>query len=409
MDPHDSPEEAAFRAEARSFLTAHAKPLPSTALAMSAIVAEWSADEEAQRLAEAKTWQRTKFDAGWAGIAWPTVYGGRGGSVVEELIFKMEESEFDVPHDALVVGLGWCGPAVMQHGTAEQRDRFLRPLLSGDEVWCQLFSEPGAGSDLAGLNTKALRDGDEWVLTGQKVWTTFAHHADWGLCIARHDPSAAKHRGLTAFMVDMQTDGVEARPLRQMTDSANFNEVFLNDVRVPDHLRIGEVGDGWRVVISTFMWERFNAVGGSLRVIDALADLIRERGAAADAKVRQRYADIYSRAGALKYTFLRLMTALSQGRMPGPEGSVMKLAATDLLTDVFDLALAVMGGDAQGYGGDAPWEGEWHSGFLGTPGMRIGGGTDAVQRNIIGERVLGLPKDLRVDTDRPFSEIPTGA
>ena len=408
MDPHDSPDEAAFRAAARAFLAANARPLPSTVVTLSAIVAEWSVEEEAARLAEAKAWQRTKFDAGWAGIAWQEAYGGRGGSIVEDLIFKMEEAEFDVPHDALVVGLGWCGPAVMQHGTAEQRDRFLRPLLRGDEVWCQLFSEPDAGSDLAGLTTKALRDGDEWVLNGQKVWTTFAHHADWGLCIARHDPSAPKHRGLTAFMVDMRADGVEARPLRQMTDSANFNEVFLRDVRVPDSMRIGEVGDGWRVVIATFMWERFNAIAGGARLIDALGDLIRQREAASDPSVRQRYADIYARSGALRFTMLRLMTALSQGRMPGPEGSIMKLAVTSLLTDVFDLALELMGPDALVSGGGAPWEGQWHTAFLGGPGLRIGGGTDAVQRNIIGERVLGLPKDLRVDTDRPFSEIPVG-
>jgi len=405
MDPHDSPDEAVFRTEARTFLAANATPLAPTALTLSAIVAEWSAEVEAERLAAAQTWQRTKFDAGWAGIAWPRRHGGRGGSMVEDLIFKMEEGEFDVPHDALIVGLGWCGPAVMQHGTQQQVTRLLRPLLRGDEVWCQLFSEPGAGSDLAGLATRAVRDGDEWVLSGQKVWTTFAHHADWGLCIARNDPSAPKHRGLTAFMVDMRSDGVEARPLRQMTDSANFNEVFLSDVRVPDAMRIGEPGAGWRVVISTFMWERFGAVAGGGRIVTALGELIRQQGAAADPAVRQRYADIYARAGALRFTMLRLMTSLSQGRMPGPEGSIMKLAATSLLNDIFDLALEVMGPAAMGSGEATPWAGDWHRAFLGGPGLRIGGGTDAVQRNIIGERVLGLPKDLRTDTDLPFAEV----
>ena len=407
MDPHDSPAEAAFRSEARAFLEAHAELLEPTALALSAIVAEWTAEEEAARLDQAKRWQQTKFEAGWAGIQWPAEHGGRGGTLIEDMIFKMEEAAFDVPHDALVVGLGWCGPAVMEHGTAPQRDRFLRPLLRGDEVWCQLFSEPGAGSDLAGLATKALRDGDEWVISGQKVWTTFAHRSDWGLCIARHDPSAPKHRGLTAFMVDMGSEGVEAKPLRQMTDSSNFNEVFLTDVRVADSLRVGDVGDGWRVVISTFMWERFNAIVGGQRIVEGLGDLIRERGLASAATVRQRYADIYIRAGALRSTLLRLMTAVSQGRVPGPEGSIMKLAATILLSDVFELALDVLGPDAMTIGRGAPWAGEWHSAFLGAPGLRIGGGTDAVQRNIIGERVLGLPKDLRVDIDRPFSEVPT--
>ncbi|MET0831158.1 MAG: acyl-CoA dehydrogenase family protein [Acidimicrobiia bacterium] len=395
MDPHDSPAEAAFRAEARAFLDANAARLPPTALALSSIVAEWSPEEEVARLDEAKRWQAVKHAAGWAGISWPEEYGGRGGSLVENLIFQVEESEFDVPHDALLVGLGWCGPAVQQHGDEAQRRRLLPPLLRGDEVWCQLFSEPAAGSDLAGLATRAVRDGDDWVIDGQKVWTTFAHRSDWGLCIARHDPDAARNAGLTAFMVDMRAGGVSARPIRQITNSSNFNEVFLDGVRVPDTMRIGEVGDGWRVVVSTFMWERFNVITGGSRVIPGLADLLRHTGASADPIVRERYADIYSRAEALRGTLLRLMTALSRGRIPGPEGSVMKLVATDLLTDIFDVALASLGPAGMGDGSGDAWDGQWHSGFAGTPGMRIGGGTDFIQRNIIAERVLGLPRDPR--------------
>jgi acyl-CoA dehydrogenase len=395
VDPHDSPAEAAFRAEARAFLDANAAPLPPTALALSSIVAEWSPEEEVARLEEAKRWQAVKHADGWAGISWPEEYGGRGGSLVENLIFQVEESEFDVPHDALLVGLGWCGPAVLQHGDEAQRRRLLPPLLRGDEVWCQLFSEPGAGSDLAGLATRAMRDGDDWVIDGQKVWTTFAHHSDWGLCIARHDPDAARNAGLSAFMVDMQAPGVTARPIRQITNSSNFNEVFLDEVRVPDTMRIGEVGDGWRVVVTTFMWERFNVITGGSRVIPGLADLLRHTGAATDPIMRDRYADIYSRAQTLRYTLLRLMTALSRGRLPGPEGSVMKLVATDLLTDIFDVGLAALGPEGMGDGSGEPWEGQWHSGFAGAPGMRIGGGTDFIQRNIIAERVLGLPRDPR--------------
>lgn len=408
MDPHDSPDEAAFRASAVEFLTANASPIPDYTVAPSAIVAEWSTDEEAQRLADAKAWQQLKYDAGWAGISWPTEYGGRGGSLVESIIFSQEEGRFDVPHDALIVGLGWCGPAVMVHGSEPQRQRHLPPLLRGDEVWCQLFSEPEAGSDLAGLRTTAVRDGDEWVVSGQKVWTTFAQHADWGLCIARHDPDAPKHRGLTAFMVDMRGPGIETRPLRQMTDSQNFNEVFMDDVRVPDTSRIGEVGDGWRVVISTFMWERLGALTGGDRILEGLRRLIRESGRADDLEVRVRYAELHARAEALRFTMLRLMTAISQGRMPGPEGSVMKLGATSVLTDVYDLAIDVLGVDGMLVGKQAPWAGEWHAGLLGTPGLRIGGGTDEVQRNIIGERVLGLPGDIRVDKSVPFREIPAG-
>ena len=229
------------------------------------------------------------------------------------------------------------------------------------------------------------------------MWTTFAHRSDWGLCIARHDPDAPRHAGLTAFMVDMHAPGVTARPIRQITNSSNFNEVFLDGVRVPDTMRIGAVGDGWRVVVSTFMWERFNVITGGSRVIPGLGDLLRSTGAASDPLIRCRYAGLYARGETLRYTLLRLMTALSRGQPPGPEGSVMKLVATDLLTDIFDLALDALGpegmGDGMGDGKGDVWEGQWHSGFAGAPGMRIGGGTDDIQRNIIAERVLGLPRD----------------
>ena len=407
MEPYDSPEEAQFRSQARAFLSAHAGPVPPTAVSPSAIVAEWKPEEEADRLAEARAWQRLKYDNGWAGISWPEIYGGRGGTLIQQLVFGQEEAGFDVPHDALAIGLNWCGPALMQHGNEEQRQRWLRPLLRGDEMWSQLFSEPGAGSDLAGLGTRAVRDGDEWMITGQKVWTTFAHRSDWGLCIARHDPEQPKHRGMTAFAVDMSAPGVTCSPLRQMTESSNFNEVFLDEVRVPDTDRVGDVGDGWRVVITTFMWERLSLVFGSDRIVGALRRLIRERGRADDPAVRQRFARIYAGAEALRFTGLRLLTAVSQGQMPGPEGSIMKLATTSLLTDLYDLAVDVFDAEGMLATGSAPWAGEWHAGFLGMPGLRIGGGTDLVQRNIIGERVLGLPGDIRVDTEIPWSKIPS--
>jgi alkylation response protein AidB-like acyl-CoA dehydrogenase len=406
MEPYDSPEEARFRSQARAFLSAHADPVPPTAVSPSAIVAEWKPEEEEGRLAEARAWQRLKYDNGWAGISWPEIYGGRGGTLIQQLIFGQEEAGSDVPHDALAIGLNWCGPAVMQHGSEEQRQRWLRPLLRGDEMWSQLFSEPGAGSDLAGLGTRAVRDGDEWMITGQKVWTTFAHRSDWGLCIARHDPEQPKHRGMTAFAVDMRASGITCKPLRQMTESSNFNEVFLDEVRVPDTDRVGDVGDGWRVVITTFMWERLSLVFGSDRIVGALRRLIRERGRADDPAVRQRFARIYAGAEALRFTGLRLLTAVSQGQMPGPEGSIMKLATTSLLTDLYDLAVDVFDAEGMLAADSAPWAGEWHAGFLGMPGLRIGGGTDLVQRNIIGERVLGLPGDIRVDADVPWSKIP---
>lgn len=408
MQPYDSPEEAAFRAEASAWLSDHADLRTEPKVNPSAIVAEWTPDEEEQRLAEAQDWQRTKFKDGWAGVGWPVEYGGRGGSPIQAIIFGQEESRFDVPRDALTVGLGWCGPALLQHGAAGQKERFLPPLLRGDEVWCQLFSEPSAGSDLAGLGTRATRDGEEWVITGQKVWTTFAHRSHWGLCIARNDPDAPKHKGMTAFMVDMAAPGIACRPLRQMTRSSNFNEVFLDEVRVPDRHRVGDVGDGWRVVITTFMYERIGGSFAGAGVLDALRDLIAEAGLSGDPLVRDRLAGLYIRAQALRYTGMRLVTAISKGTVPGPEGSIMKLAGTLFLTDLYEFATELLGPSGMLAGGDARWEGEWQDAFLGTPGLRIGGGTDQIQRNIIGERVLGLPGDVRVDKGVPFSKIPTG-
>ncbi|MDX1691061.1 MAG: acyl-CoA dehydrogenase family protein [Acidimicrobiia bacterium] len=409
MQPYDSPEEASFRAEARAWLAAHAEPRTTEPIAPSAIIAEWSPDEEERKLAEARAWQATKYDAGWAGIAWPEEFGGRGGTLVEQLIFAQEEMRFDTPGDALIIGLGWLGMALMIHGSAEQKERHLRSMLRGDEVWCQLFSEPAAGSDSAAMATSAVRDGDEWVITGQKVWTTFAHRSDWGLCVARHDPDLPKHRGLTAFVVDMRDPGVTCRPLRQMTDSANFNEVFLDGVRVPDERRVDEIGAGWRVVTTTYMYER---AGGGLTApipTGALAELVAAAGRDGDPRIRDRFADLHTRAEALRFTGLRIQTALSHGRLPGTEGSILKLAWTDLLRDLYELALEVVGPAGMRVGDDAPGGGEWAAAFLGTPGLRIGGGTDEVQRNLIGERVLGLPKEPRVDVGVPFRTIPTSA
>ena len=388
MQPYDSTEEAAFRASAREWLETNARRHTSPPIAPSAIVAEWTPEEEQQKLQTARAWQRRKFEDGWAGVAWPPEYGGRGGSPVEQIIFDQEESDFDVPRDALIVGLGWCGPALLYVGNQRQRDRYIRPLLAGDEVWCQLFSEPGAGSDLAGLSTRALRDGEEWVIEGQKVWTTFAHLSDWGLCIARTDPDQPKHKGLSAFVVDMNSPGVEARPMRQMTGASNFNEVFLDGVRVLDSDRVGEVGDGWRVVITTFMFERMGVLVGRGSMLEASRRLLPGTRRASDEWIRN-----WIRGRVLAFTALRQLTAISRGQIPGPEGSAGKLMGTLILNDLYGQTLANLGPAGMLAGTDAPANGEWQDAFLGTPGLRIGGGTDQIQRNIIAERVLGLPKD----------------
>jgi alkylation response protein AidB-like acyl-CoA dehydrogenase len=392
VQPYDSPGEAAFRLEARAWLEANASRPIDPPIAPSAIVAEWSPEEEEVKLAGARAWQRRKFEAGWAGVAWPVEYGGRGGTPVEQIIFSHEEADFDVPHDALAVGVGWCGPAILLLGSPEQRARFLPQLLSGNEVWCQLFSEPGAGSDLAGLSTRAEPDGEEWILNGQKVWTTFAHRSDWGLCIARTDPDVERHRGLSAFVVDMRSHGVSSRPLRQITGSSIFNEVFLDDVRVPDENRLGEPGDGWPVVITTFMFERASLLSMAVGVAGPMQDLLKTRKGT-DHTHRDRWIRTWIGGRVLGFTNLRLLTALSNGKVPGPEGSLGKLVGTTLLSNLYDQAMDLLGADAMLAGPDAPFGGEWQDAFLGAPGLRIGGGTDQIQRNIIAERILGLPKD----------------
>jgi alkylation response protein AidB-like acyl-CoA dehydrogenase len=397
VQPYDSADEAQFRQTARAWLEANAVRPTRPLIAPSAIVAEWAPEVEETKLAEARAWQRRKFEEGWAGVAWPIEFGGRGGTIIEQIIFAQEEGGFDVPHDALVVGIGWCGPAILFLGTDEQRKRYLPALLSGEEMWCQLFSEPGAGSDLAGLETKAWRDGDEWVISGQKVWTTFAHRSDWGLCIARTDPDVARHKGLTAFIVDMKDPGVVAKPVRQMTGSANFNEVFLDEVRVPDDRRVAEVGDGWRVVITTFMFERTSVFSTAGWVALAMEGLLAGRrqgeGLPSNRLMRDRWMRTWIAGRVLGFTNLRLITALVQGRMPGPEGSLGKLVGTSLLFDVYNQAIDLLGSQGMLASSDAPTEGEWQDAFLGAPGLRIGGGTDQIQRNIIAERILGLPKD----------------
>jgi alkylation response protein AidB-like acyl-CoA dehydrogenase len=397
LRPVDSPEEAAFRAEAVKWLEANAARPSNPPIAPSAIVAEWSEEDEERKLAEARAWQRRKYDAGWAGVAWPRAYGGRGGTEIEQLIFDDEESHFDVPRDALAVGLGWCGPALLLLGDEDQKQRFVPSLLSGEEVWCQLFSEPGAGSDLAGLATRASRDGEEWMLEGEKVWTTFAHHSDLGLCIARTDPAADPHRGLSAFIIDMKDPAVEVRRIRQMTGAANFSQVFLDRVRVPDSNRVGDVGDGWRVVITTFMFERTAASFAGGPMVEALRRLLTGGPHRLDRRRRDEWVRIWITDRILSYAAMRRLTALGRGNSPGPEGSLNKLVGTTMLSELYEQAVDLLGAEGMLAGADSPQDGEWQAAFLGTPGLRVGGGTDPIQRNIIAERLLGLPRDLRSD------------
>jgi alkylation response protein AidB-like acyl-CoA dehydrogenase len=405
MDFDESAEEAAYRAEARAWLSAHATlkdPDKSTPMSMG------EADPEAERehVRQSKAWQRTLFDGGWAGITWPKEYGGRGGTPIEAIIFGQEQARFDVPTSVFAQGIGMAGPTIMAHGTEAQKERFLETMLRGEEVWCQLFSEPGAGSDLASLATSAVRDGDEYVVNGQKVWTSSAHFSDWGILLARTDVDVPKHRGITYFLLDMTTPGIDVRPLRQATGAAHFNEVFLTDVRIPVDNVVGPVNGGWGVTMTTLTNER-TLIGSGVGVGDAFGDIVRlarEYGRSDDPLVRQDLAALYVRLQLLKYLGWRIQTAISRNQQQGPESSVLKLGLSRHLSLTGDLVMALQGpranlldyGDAQ--------TGPWGLQFLSQWASKLGGGTEQIQRNIIAERVLGMPRDTPVDKDIPFRE-----
>ena len=413
MDFDETPEEAAFRAEVRAFLDDHAE-LRRKGEATSPYQqgGRVSDDAELDHVEACRRWQRTLHDNGWAGITWPKEYGGRGGTGVQQGIFNREQARYAVPTGVFAVGIGMVGPTLIAHGTEDQKRRFLDGLLRGDHVWCQLFSEPGAGSDLAGLGTTAVRDGDEWVVSGQKVWTSGAQNADYGILLARTDPDQPKHRGISYFIVDMTTPGIEVRPLVQITGAAHFNEVFLDEVRIPADGLVGEVDGGWGVAQTTLMNERTLIGGGGggagLGWPDIL-ELARSAGRTEDRVVRQELARCYTRLQLSRFLGYRVQTATSQGRMPGPESSVMKLGLSQHSAATGDLVLALSGASGVLDGADARQDGIWQKLFLGQWGIRIGGGTDQVQRNIIGERVLGLPPEPRADKGVPWREVPRSA
>lgn len=411
MDFDDTRNQAAFRRSARSWLEAHAEPRapgdPGPGNMPEAV--------DAADVAAAKAWQKKKAGAGWACIGWPVEYGGRGATPIEEVIWAEEEARFRTPPDLMIDGHRTCAPTVMAHGSSEQKQRWLPAMIFGEEIWCQLYSEPGAGSDLAVLRTAAVRDGDTWVVNGQKVWTSHAQYSDWGLLLARHDPGVPKHAGLTCFVVDMHALGVDVRPLRQITGGHGFNEVFLDDVRVPDDCRLGGVGEGWRVAITSLMNERSASLGDG--GVDRVRDLLRfmktvaleNRPAIEDPALRERWADFHARARGVELTGKRTLTALSRGETPGPEMSLMKLVSGRLLQEVAHFAMDLTG-TSGGLAGDALTSSgvDWAAQYLGAAGLRIAGGTDEVLRNIIAERVLDLPREVRADKDIAFKDIPAG-
>ena len=359
------------------------------------------------------------FDAGLAWVQFPEGLGGSGveQGVQAEVDALLQGAGGPVPFDLNPMGYGMAGPTLMAHASQELKERLLRPLYVCDEIWCQLFSEPGAGSDLAGLGTRAVRQGDDWVVNGQKVWTSKAHLARWALLLARTDPDQPKHRGLTYFVLDMTDPGVEVRPLRQMTGEAEFNEVYLRDARIPDSHRLGEVGEGWGVAMTTLMNER-NAIGGGSSVrgtgsIASALDLWCEREDLRTPALRARLLELFVRADAARLTGDR--QRVEQGARPaGPEATLNKLVGAELNQEVYEFCIDMLGPEAALYSGYDAEPGPTPEGqdlarkFLRSRANTIEGGTSEVLRNIIGERLLGLPGDIRVDTGKPWKEVPRG-
>jgi len=403
MDFSDTQEEATFRAEVIAFLESHAKRKSGRVIETEAA--------DAAYLQKARDWQATKAKAGFAGITWPRRWGGRGGTPMQQVIYGQEETKFEVPRGVFEIGLGMCIPTLMAYAAKETAERYVGPALRGEEIWCQLFSEPAAGSDVAGLRTRAVRDGDDWVVNGQKIWTSGAHFSDYGLLLTRSDPAVPKHKGLSMFFLNMKAPGVEVRRIKQISGTSNFNEVFFTDVRIPDSQRLGDVGDGWKVALTTLMHERLavGTLGGpDFQDLLELARIVETDGKPAlqNAAVRERLADWYIESKGLEYTKFRTITALSRGQMPGPESSIYKVVSATKLQEIANFALDLM--DSGGLVNDpatAPMRAMFQQALLYSPGGRIAGGTDEILRNIIAERVLGLPGDIRVDRDKPFNEV----
>jgi alkylation response protein AidB-like acyl-CoA dehydrogenase len=378
MDLTFSEQETAFRDELREWLAAN-KPGPAP-----------TGEGEDGQYAWRREWQRKLYDAGWAAPAWPTEYGGRGASLTESAIYFEELGRARVPMAANVLGLLLGGPTLMVWGTDEQKERYLSPILSGEEIWCQGFSEPDAGSDLASLKTKAVKDGDEWVVTGQKVWTSGAQYSKWCMLVARSDGGVAKHKGLTYFLLDMEQAAVQVRPLRQITGEAEFNELFIEEARIPDANVVGGVGNGWKVALTTLMNERAG-LGFALQIrlrqlLDDVIAIAAERGLLEDPLYADAIAELHVRCESIRLLAWKGLADVERYGQPGPEGSLVKWLWSDTNQRLTQLAVDVVGADALTVGES------WSYELLRARGNTIEGGTTEVLKNIIAERVLGLPR-----------------
>ena len=405
MDFEDTPELAVFRSEVRDWLDANAqRRTDQLFLGM----------EGDQAFQEAKAWYKKKSQAGFACLTWPREYGGAGLTPLHEVIWAQEVENYKTRDAHFVIGIGNCGPAIMHFASEEAKVELLPRMASAEDVWCQLFSEPSAGSDVAGLRTRAEPDGDNWILNGQKIWTSGAQYSDYGVVLTRTDPTVSKYRGLTLFMIDMRQPGVEIRPIRQMDGGQHFNEVFFNDAVVPDAYRLGEVGGGWTGALTVLMSERLAISGiqptGFPQFLELVKSLeINGQPIARDPIVRERLATWYSQYAGLQAANKRMITAVAKGGIAGAEASLGKLVGAVMNQEIANFACQVFG--QAGIIQDdsfSPEQGHFQHSVLFSPGVRLAGGTDEVMRNILAEQVLGLPQEPRADKGMAFQDIPTG-
>jgi alkylation response protein AidB-like acyl-CoA dehydrogenase len=395
VDFDDNADEAAFRAEVRALLAPHARP--------DALGVDAGSHDLTATVAEARAWQRTLAELGWAAPSWPREYGGRGLSAAQAVIWSQECARAGRGRNLLMAGLDMLGPTLIAHASEAQKQRFLEPTARGEIMWCQLFSEPGAGSDLAALATRGVLEGDTWVVNGQKLWSSFANHADWGFLLVRSDPDAPKHAGITFLLVDMRSPGVEVRPLIEMTGGNHFNEVFFSGVHVSDANRVGARGAGWAIARTTLANERLSI--GAMSALEPVRRLFAHLAACGvrrGSALATEAAQLHAWARALDLLGARVQTKLARGENPAAEATLMKNAAGEVLGRAARLGLEACGDDALG------GTGEWQHRFLYAPSLHIGGGTDDVMKNVAAEQVLGLPREPDPWRATPFAQLPRG-
>lgn len=405
MDFNDTPELAEFRAKVRAWLDDNAPKRENNKLIGMGGPTAYD---------EAKVWYKKVADAGFAGLTWPKEYGGQGLTELHSVVWSQEVNNYITRDAYFVIGIGNCGPAIMNFADEDMKKELLPRMASAEDVWCQLFSEPGAGSDVAGLRTKAEKDGDNWKINGQKIWTSGAQHSDYGVVLCRTDPTISKYRGMTCFMIDMKQPGVEVRPIKQMDGDQHFNEVFFNDAVVPDKYRLGEEGGGWGVALHILMAERLAISGVQPTGFPQLLDLLKEcelngEPLHKDPVVRNQVATWYTQYAGLQAVNLRMLSAVANGGFAGAEASLGKLVGANMNQEIADFIGQQLGQMGAVCDKDlAVYDGHFQHNILFAPGVRLAGGTDEVMRNILAEQVLGLPQEPRADKGMAFQDIPAG-